>query len=319
MAGKLVISLDMELMWGVRDQASKERYGHRVLGERRAIPAMLDLFEKNGIHASWAVVGMAMCDGIDELLERAPSQRPSYSEPQRSTYHYLSEVGASERADPYYFAPSMIRQIMRCPAQEICTHTFSHYYCLEPGQRSDEFAADVRAARRQLDDWGIDCKTIVFPRNQYGSEHLRICAAEGLRVYRGNERSWFYRAASGSEDHRVRRLGRLVDTYVPLTGANVSTPTAGDGMVNVPSSRLLRAYNSKLSRLDNLRLKRVRNSMSRAARENAVFHLWWHPHNFGADTHENIAFLSKVLGHFRDLRDTHGMESATMAEAAAAA
>src|SRR3990170_6701363 len=40
--GKFVISLDMELMWGVRDKSSKEQYGHRVLGEREAIPAMLD-------------------------------------------------------------------------------------------------------------------------------------------------------------------------------------------------------------------------------------------------------------------------------------
>jgi hypothetical protein len=46
--------------------------------------------------------------------------------------------------------------------------------------------------------------------------------------------------------------------------------------------------------------------------------LWWHPHNFGADTTENIAFLSRVLEHFRRLRESCGMQSATMAEAAGA-
>src|SRR3546814_10818209 len=55
--GALVISLDLELMWGMRDHATTRDYGHRVLGEREAIPAMLELFEKSGIHATWATVG----------------------------------------------------------------------------------------------------------------------------------------------------------------------------------------------------------------------------------------------------------------------
>jgi polysaccharide deacetylase len=317
-AGKLVISLDMELMWGVRDKASKEQYGARVLGERQATPAMLELFDRNGIHATWAIVGMAMCDGVDELLERAPEERPTYGDPKRSTYHYLGEAGASERQDPYYFAPSIVRQIAACPGQEICTHTFSHYCCFEPGQMPEQFAADVGAARQQLNDWGIECKSIVFPRNQYGSEHLKICRSQGITVYRGGERSWFYRPTAYEEESRVRRLGRLIDSYFPLTGDNLSLPAPNEGMVNVPSSRLLRAYNPRLRGIEALRLKRITKAMTHAAKRGAVYHLWWHPHNFGADTTENVAFLSRVLEHFRRLRESCGMQTATMAEAAGA-
>ena len=36
MAGSFVVSLDMELMWGVRSGRTKDQYGHRVLGERLA-------------------------------------------------------------------------------------------------------------------------------------------------------------------------------------------------------------------------------------------------------------------------------------------
>lgn len=317
-AGKFVISLDMELMWGVRDESSRESYGRRVLGEREAIPRMLDLFERNGIHASWAVVGMAMCDGVDELLARAPEERPTYEDPRQSTYSYLSEAGASEREDPYYFAPSMIRRIADCPGQEICTHTFSHYYCLEPGQTPAQFAADLDAARRQIEDWGLDCAAIVFPRNQYAPAHLELCADEGIAVFRGNERSWFYRSVTTSEQVPLRRLGRLVDTYLPLSGANLAAPEREGPMVNVPSSRLLRAYNRRLRHLERLRLGRIAAAMTRAARAGSVFHLWWHPHNFGADTAENIGFLSRVLDRYRKLADLHGMTSATMSEAAAA-
>ena len=318
MDSKLVISLDMELMWGVRDKASKEQYGARVLGERQAIPAMLDLFERNGIHSSWAVVGMAMCDGVDELLARAPEDRPTYADPSQSSYHYLSEAGSSERQDPYYFAPSMIRLIASCPDQEICTHTFSHYYCLEPGQTTAQFAMDLEAARKQLSDWGLPCRSIVFPRNQYTDEHLAICTSKGIANFRGNERSWFYRSVTNGEQFPLRRLGRIVDTYLPLSGANLADPVREAGITNIPSSRLLRAYNRKLRRLERLRLGRITGAMTKAARAGSVFHLWWHPHNFGADVDENIGFLSRVLDHYGTLRDRYGMRSATMSEAAAA-
>lgn len=317
--GQFVISLDMELMWGVRDKTTKEKYGHRVLGERVAIPAMLDLFGREDIHASWAVVGFAMCDGIDELLARAPALQPTYLDRSRSAYSYLGEAGASERADPYYFAPSLVREICGVPHQEVCTHTFSHYYCLEPGQTLEQFSADLGVVRQQMCDWKLPCKSIVFPRNQYTPAHVAECADNGITVYRGNENSWFYRSVAGDEQTRLRRLGRLIDTYLPLAGNHNARPVRQEGAVDVPSSRLLRAYNPKLRRLEPLRLARVKSAMTAAAVSGEAFHLWWHPHNFGADTAENINFLSQVLAHFRHLADRYGMRSATMSEAAAAA
>jgi peptidoglycan/xylan/chitin deacetylase (PgdA/CDA1 family) len=315
--GSFVISLDMELMWGVRDHRSKDDYGHRVLGERNAIPAMLDVFERNGIEATWAVVGFAMCDGRDELLARAPADRPSYANPRYSSYSYVAEAGASERQDPYYFAPSLIRQIVSCPRQELATHTFSHYYCLEEGQTPGQFAADLDSAIRQIADWNETCSSIIFPRNQYSDAYLEVCAAKGLRVFRGNERSWFYRSVGAEEQNPFRRLGRAVDTFVPLTGSNTHRPERRGPMIDVASSRILRPYSARLRRLDSLRLARITGAMSRAAAENAIFHLWWHPHNFGADTAENIAFLERVVGHYRRLSETRGMRSATMRDAAA--
>ena len=50
-----------------------------------------------------------------------------------------------------------------------------------------------------------------------------------------------------------------------------------------------------------------------AARRRTLFHLWWHPHNFGVDLQENLAFLRDILDHFRTLQDRYGMRSMTMA------
>jgi len=48
--GALVISLDFELHWGVRDRLSAEGpYRANLLGARAAVPRMLALFEKYGV------------------------------------------------------------------------------------------------------------------------------------------------------------------------------------------------------------------------------------------------------------------------------
>jgi hypothetical protein len=56
--------------------------------------------------------------------------------------------------------------------------------------------------------------------------------------------------------------------------------------------------------------------MTTAAEHGQVFHLWWHPHNFGRHLAQSMAFLERILVHFESLRRRHGMESLTMAAAA---
>ena len=128
--GVLVVSLDFELHWGVRDRWSVGDHRARLLGAREAVPAMLELFEAFGIHATWAIVGFLFFEGKRELLDALPSRRPAYVDPVLSPYAGLAAIGASERDDPFHFAPSLIRQIAHTPDQEIGTHTLSHYYCL---------------------------------------------------------------------------------------------------------------------------------------------------------------------------------------------
>jgi hypothetical protein len=46
------------------------------------------------------------------------------------------------------------------------------------------------------------------------------------------------------------------------------------------------------------------------------FHLWWHPHNFGLNLRENLAFLEELLRHHRNLRERYGVVPMTMGEMA---
>src|SRR3546814_3144067 len=104
----------------------------------------------------------------------------------------------------------MVRRILQCPDQEIATHSYSHYYCLEPGQTDDQFRADLRAATALLREWNIDCRSIVFPRNQYDRRHLELCAAEGLSAFRGTETNWMYLPGNGRSEEHTSELQSLM-------------------------------------------------------------------------------------------------------------
>jgi len=66
--------------------------------------------------------------------------------------------------------------------------------------------------------------------------------------------------------------------------------------------------------LDTLRLKRIKESMTYAAKNSELFHLWWHPHNFGTFTQENLNFLENILKHYKQLEAEYGFETLTMSE-----
>jgi peptidoglycan/xylan/chitin deacetylase (PgdA/CDA1 family) len=315
--GTFIISLDFELYWGVRDTRGLESYSNSILGVREAIPAMLDLFDKYDIKATFATVGFLFCSEKEELVKSIPAEIPQYSNPILSPYgNYLNKVGKDESEDPFHFGASLIKMIMDRNKHEIATHTFSHYYCLEEGQTTKQFREDIIAAGKVARLLGINNKSIVFPRNQYNDEYLKVCLGEGLIVFRGNEQSWIYEPRNRKSESQLRRIFRLLDSYVNISGLHIHTPESVNGLCNIPSSRFLRPYNPKFRKLDVLKLNRIKKQMSAAAKQKKIFHLWWHPHNFGSHLNENLSFLEKVLKHYKLLNQSKKFISMTMQETA---
>lgn len=312
--GALVISLDFELHWGVRDKVSVEQYSANLLGARKAIPAILDLFQQYNIHATWAIVGFLFCRNRDELLAAVPSVLPQYNDRKLSPYRMLQEIGENERADPFHYASSLVDLISESPGQEIGTHTLSHFYCLEPGQTAESFRQDLRAARRVAEARGIAIRSIVFPRNQCNPDYLSLCRKEGITSYRGTPQSYAYIAGAGSEVTSFsKRAIRYLDAYLPICRNWYSRPPSSDERpINIPASRFLRPYTAGMSRLH---LTRVKRELTTAAKSEAFYHLWWHPHNFGRHTQANLGLLEDILEHVTKLRDLYGFQSLNMAEA----
>jgi hypothetical protein len=70
--GIFIISLDFELFWGVRDHRTLADYGANILGVRKSIPAMLEMFRR---HSSLATPENR-CLHILTFLRSARMKRP---------------------------------------------------------------------------------------------------------------------------------------------------------------------------------------------------------------------------------------------------
>src|SRR6476659_9972443 len=84
--GKFVISLDFELLWGVRDKVGIQQYGQHIKGVHKAIPRMLEMFRKYGIKATFATVGFLFFENKQELLSNLPKKIPGYTAKSLSPY-----------------------------------------------------------------------------------------------------------------------------------------------------------------------------------------------------------------------------------------
>lgn len=314
--GVLTISLDFELYWGVRDKRAIEAYRANLEGVWKAVPALLDCFESFGIHATWAAVGMLYCRDRADLMAALPEVLPGYHDTNLSPYPYVQAAESLET--PLHFAPSLLDAIRARPGQEVGTHTYSHYYCLEAGASVISFRADLAAAKARAEAAGDPFLSLVFPRNQVDPDWLAELTKAGILAYRGTESGWMYRAVRPRIPTPLVRIARLLDAYVDLSGPNTYDleACARSMPYDLPSSRFLRPFDPRLAFLDGLRLRRIIRAMNHAARHHRLFHLWWHPHNFGRNLDENLAFLRRILEHYVHLNRTHGMRSLSMGEVA---
>lgn len=296
----LIISLDFELYWSMKHKTALDNCKDNLLATRSIIPSLLKLFDQYKIHATWAVVGFLFFGNRDDLIRSLPAQHPAY---------YISDIGSNEKEDPFHFAPSLIKLIRSYPNQEIATHTFSHYCCLEPGQNKDTFRQDLKSALKVAKKHNIDIKSIIFPYNQINNEYLPICQEMGLKAYRGNIKNQ-------AKETLLTRALRLLDAYLNISGHRAYSLDNTSFLINIPSSRFLRPYSNRFKFLEPLRLKRILSDLDYAAKNNLIYHLWWHPRNFGygKNIEKNMLFLKKILEHFAELRDKYGMQSFNMQE-----
>lgn len=321
-SGTFIISLDFELYWGMRDETRLSAYKANLEGVHQAIPLMLDTFSQHGIHATWAIVGFIFFQDTADVLQHVPKLKPAYQNTHLNPYLHLPDTDKHPELKPYYYAPDLVRMINRCTGQEIASHSFSHYYTDEAGAHPKSFRADLDASQQIARRYGITFETFVFPRHQYSFRYTDQLAEHGIRIFRGDARSGIYHCPEKHDVFYTAKRGmRLLDSMFNLTGHQTCTPqvyrTPNHALINVPASRFFYPYCPSPT-INRLRLERIMQGMTHAARKNEVFHLWWHPHNFGIHTLENMQRLEQVLEHYHALQTRYGMQSMNIREIAGA-
>ena len=56
--------------------------------------------------------------------------------------------------------------------------------------------------------------------------------------------------------------------------------------------------------------------MKIAAKKGKIIHIWWHPHNMGADPDKFLEQIEMLLSHYEKLKTKYGFESKNMGELA---
>jgi len=311
--GYLVISLDFELLWGVFDKVNHKQKETYFDNTRKVIPEIINLFSEYNIHCTWATVGMLFNENFIEWETNKPNNLPNYKNTNLSAYNY-GELNKMELSSQSCFAKDLILQIKNSSNQELATHTYSHYYCLENGQDLLSFKADLEKSISLAAAMGIELKSLVFPRNQFNKAYLKICYDLGINNVRSNPTDWYWKDTQSTS--LKNKLFRTGDAYFGTMNKSYSIgqlKKIEGSPLSQKASRLLRPYTSN-SLLNNLKLKRIKSEMTYAARNNQIYHLWWHPHNFGNNPIENIADLKNLLEHYRKCEEKYGFGSATMSE-----
>ena len=279
------------------------------------------MFGEHKVSATFATVGLLFANDKEEMMTFSPKKKPIYDDCNLSPYSDgFKYVGKNENEDPYHFALDLIRLIKDDPQpHEISTHTFSHYYCLEKGQTKEDFEADIKAAVQIAQKEGLTIESIVFPRNQFNEDYTDILLNNGIKSYRGNERVWFQSYQNEEETTWLKKVFRTANCYINLSGHHTYKlkELNKNGLpIDIPSSRFLRPYQPRFPFLKPLQIRRVKNSMAYAAKKGQLHHLWWHPHNFGANMGENFEMLEEILTHYQFLAKEYNFTSATMANIA---
>jgi len=297
----VVISLDFELRWGIHDiyGLDFDAYRRNLEGLRDAVPALLRLLVDHDIRATWAVVGAIGCRSWHDYFDRAP-EPPHYERPGLAVDPRYADLDPDGHL---HFAPELVHAIAAAPGQLLGTHTFSHLYLREKGITAADFAADLAATiELHRECYNTVPRSLVFPRNQCA--FIDVVRASTIRVWRGNQKRWYYEREDSEHYNIVPRVLKLVDELNPFSRR--AAPLEAD---MTRASLFLRL--SLPETLWHAHLQRIRREL-RTLRPGHIFHMWFHPENLGDHTGIRLSRVEQVLELLATTRDRNEIRSCAM-------
>lgn len=305
--GQFVLSFDLELAWGHFDCNNMSLLAAKGKHERRAVDTLLDILDDYGISATWAVVGHMLLEGYDEMLPYPPAAWVN-------NYPCLAQLYRT--SSPYLYGADLIARVLaRSSRHEIGFHGFTHRILGDGALSRAEAEAEILAWLRAAAIFGVEPRSVVFPRNRIG--HLDLFHQYGFLCYRGVEQQ--------PGCCRLPLLGALLRrSYYYVSVFSTPPLYAGEitdsGLINLPSTRWLFGFNRSLDRfldrwhVGRARLARTRRAVHTAAAQNKIIHIWAHPYEF--ESRHDFDKLRYLLDSVAAEVARGRMESTTMAQLA---
>jgi peptidoglycan/xylan/chitin deacetylase (PgdA/CDA1 family) len=309
--GVLVVSFDTELAWGhahVRPTPAID-----AAGEREVIGAALEVLDRHGITATWAVVGHLFLEACAPEAGRAHPEivRPGGWDAGAGDGEdwFAVDPGGTAADHPGYYGPDVIGAIASCAtAQEIASHSFSHMDAGDARCTDAAFASELDRSREVAAAAGVDLRSFVFPRNSIG--HVDLLAPRGFRAFRGPRPAPFASAGTAA-----RRVLRAVDKVVPLSGSAAWPSRRADGLWDIPQTVLFAPAEGRRRHLPvEVWTWGPRRRIAQAARSRSLVHLWLHPSNLADDPARGIDALDRVCRDAARRRDAGRLDVCTMAD-----
>jgi hypothetical protein len=270
----VVISLDLELSWGSFDLSFDDdllemaRWTHNV-----GVPNLLNHLSRNGISASWAVVGAMMRSSLPDV---SGLPRVDYPHFPKAWFSYVPREG-NELTHPEWFGAYLVEMIKSAkPEQEIGFHSFSHVPFGWPGMTRERAIAEYHYCAQTARELGIPTTCFVFPRNSVA--HLSDLRDAGFTCFRDID-ELPVRFANAT----LTSIAMILADFAGLSPRMIE-PLLKEGVISIPGSLLIRCAAGWRKYIpDSSRLRRLRKGLERVRRSGGVFHVWFHPENLYAE------------------------------------
>ena len=260
MTGTLLISLDCEGKWGMADDPSMVG-PHRITDEslRWAYSQLFSLLEKNGLRATFAIVGLFVAG---QESTRAHFREMASSAAGRDWLTIPMKALESRSTDGWFFE-ELPRLVMQSGQHELASHGYSHLPFTSLGFTEELAHYELAAMQRLSHVHSLGIQSMVFPRNQVAYSHL--LNQYGIQKFRPSTEGdgLTYRIGSLLREFNVRTASEiLTDEQVVPAGHFVNWRSGARLVVPKPFTTF--------------RWKRI---LQHAADTGRCAHLWFHPHN----------------------------------------
>ena len=213
--------MDLEFFWG-RDSgyaySDSDRRKYALVHE--VVKGTAALFEKYDICATWATVGIAAADSLEELELFSPVERVSEGYPYANNYRRYNEIWESGKYGDWLQLGGLMHLLKHTKGQEIGSHTFAHIFCNEQGVSVSSIMEDIHASKRIFKEkFGIDVRSLVFPYNQIPKLEFLDLDIDFIRT--DNPSSIYKNFKISTYRTPLKRILRWLDRFINITGLSL--------------------------------------------------------------------------------------------------